>query len=212
MVAASSLELPQGPLQVVVHDRGGRTPPAAASSSRARPPGAARSARGVRRRAPAQALARSSNDGGAMNTCTASGRVSRTWRAPWTSISSTIAARGPRRARSAACRSGSGVLGVLDEVARGDPALELLGAQEVVVAPSTSPGRGARVVAETDSSRPATRSSSPLISVPLPTPGGTGDDQDRGRSPPSGAGTRRARCAAARRARRSSCSARCGSA
>src|SRR3954469_17192453 len=40
-------------------------------------------------------------DGGAMNTCTASGSVSRTWRAPWRSISSTI----PRAGRSSSERS-----------------------------------------------------------------------------------------------------------
>src|ERR1700761_4232787 len=38
--------------------------------------------------------------------------------------------------------------------------------------PSRSPGRGRRVVADTDSSRPGTRSSSPRISVPFPTPDG----------------------------------------
>ena len=56
-----------------------------------------------------------------MKICTASGIVSRTWRAPWTSISSTTGTPavgaalelGAQRAVAAA-----GVLGVLDEVAR----------------------------------------------------------------------------------------------
>src|SRR4030081_1690763 len=38
--------------------------------------------------------------------------------------------------------------------------------------PSRSPGRGGRVVAETESSSPGTRSSRPRISVPFPTPEG----------------------------------------
>src|SRR5450755_3612329 len=38
--------------------------------------------------------------------------------------------------------------------------------------PSRSPGRGARVVAETDSSNSPSRSIKPLIKVPLPTPEG----------------------------------------
>ena len=60
-----------------------------------------------------------------MNTWTASGIAARTWRAPWTSISSTTGTP----ARDAALELGAqrpvaaaGVVGVLDEVARGDPA------------------------------------------------------------------------------------------
>ena len=56
-----------------------------------------------------------------MNTCTASGIAARTWRAPWTSISSTtgtpaahaVLELGAQRAVAA-----PGVVGVLDEVAR----------------------------------------------------------------------------------------------
>ena len=48
-----------------------------------------------------QALASASNDGGSMKIRTASGSASRTWRAPWTSISSTI----PRAGRSSSLHS-----------------------------------------------------------------------------------------------------------
>ena len=72
-----------------------------------------------------------STDGGAMNTCIASGIVSRTWRAPWTSISSTTGAPdGHARLELGAQRpvARAGVVGVLDEVAGAHAPLELLGA------------------------------------------------------------------------------------
>ena len=60
---------------------------------------------------------------------------------------------------------------MLDEIVRAGPALELVLGQEVVVTPSRSPARGARVVAE-----PQLQSGhllqQPLINVPLPTPEG----------------------------------------
>ena len=74
---------------------------------------------------------------------------------------------GAQRAVAAA-----GVVGVLDEVARGDPAVELLGAEEVVVDAVVLARARRRVVADTDSSSCGRRSISPLISVPLPTPEG----------------------------------------
>ena len=108
---------------------------------------------------------------------TASGIVSATWRAPWTSISSTTGAParepllevGAQRAVAAAR-----VVGVLDErrprrhAARRTPRRRGSGSRRR----ASSPGRGARVVADTDSSSSGTRSSSVRISVPLPTPDG----------------------------------------
>ena len=71
-----------------------------------------------------------------MNTCTASGIAARTWRAPWTSISSTTgtprcdAALELRAQRPVAA---PGVVGVLDELARRDQLVETLAGEEVVV-------------------------------------------------------------------------------
>ena len=53
---------------------------------------------------PDQPRAQRLADGGAMNTATASGIASRTWRAPWTSISSTTGTPRARR-RSSSERS-----------------------------------------------------------------------------------------------------------
>ena len=60
---------------------GGARPPAASSVPR-----------------PISRVRSAASDGGAMNTCTASGIAARTWRAPWTSISSTTGT--PARTRS----------------------------------------------------------------------------------------------------------------
>ena len=71
-----------------------------------------------------------------MNTWTASGIFSRTWRAPWTSISSTTGTPSAIRAlelRAQRAVAVAGVLGVLDEVAGRDAVVELLGREEVVV-------------------------------------------------------------------------------
>ena len=60
-----------------------------------------------------------------------------------------------------------------EELALLDPARELLVGEKPVLAPvELLPGRCGRVVAETATSTPATRSSRPLISVPLPAPDG----------------------------------------
>ena len=71
-----------------------------------------------------------------MNTCTASGIAARTWRAPWTSISSTTGTPARRRAVELGAQrpvAAPGVVGVLDELARGDAPVELLAREEVVV-------------------------------------------------------------------------------
>ena len=52
-----------------------------------------------------------------MKTSTASGSASRTWRAPWTSISSTIPRAGPLELGAQRAVAVAGVLGVLDELA-----------------------------------------------------------------------------------------------
>ena len=111
-----------------------------------------------------------------MNTCTASGIAARTWRAPCTSISSTTGT--PARTRSlelGAQRAvaAPGVVGVLDELARGDAAVELLAREEVVVDAVALARRAARAWSPRPTAPAAGRRSiSPRISVPLPTPEG----------------------------------------
>ena len=61
---------------------------------------------------------------------------------------------------------------MLDEVAIGDAALELLRGEEVVFDAVALARAGLRVVADTDSSSSGSRSSRPRISVPFPTPEG----------------------------------------
>ena len=123
-------------------------------------------------------LARSaSSDGGAMNTAIASGIASRTWLAPWTSISRTTgtpASRQPLELGAQRAVAVARVGGVLDEVAG------------LSRAPRTGLGRrgsGSRRrrahpgAASASWPRPTARArgrarSNPRISVPLPTPEG----------------------------------------
>ena len=110
-----------------------------------------------------------------MKIWTASGIASRTWRAPWTSISSTTgvpAGGAPLELGAQRPVAAAGVAGVLDELARGDAPLELRRRRG-----SGSRRRGSRPGAAArggrhDSSSSGTRSSSVRISVPLPTPEG----------------------------------------
>ena len=64
------------------------------------------------------------------------------------------------------------VLHVLEEVAVLDPCDELGSVRNQYSTPSVSPGRCGRVVAEIATSSTGTRSTSALISVPLPAPDG----------------------------------------
>ena len=85
-----------------------------------------------------------------MNTCTDSGIAARTWRAPWTSISSTTDLPGceaPLDLRAQRPVAVAAVGRVLQELAVAGPAVELLAVEEVVVAAvhlalAGLPGRG----------------------------------------------------------------------
>ncbi len=58
-----------------------------------------------------------------------------------------------------------------------DHLVKLVDRPEVVVDPSASPGRGARVVAEIESSTPGTSEMTRRHSVVLPAPDGLGNDE-----------------------------------
>ena len=183
---------------------------------------------GVVGAAPDRAASRSaSSEGGAMNTCTASGIAARTWRAPWTSISSTTGhARADATLELGAQRpvAAPGVVGVLDELARRDQLVELLAAEEVVVdavalarARRAGGGRHRQLelrhaLAQAADQRALADPRGPRYDehAPTATPYWVPLRRNR-RARLSGAAARSARCAGARRARRSSCSARSGS-
>jgi hypothetical protein len=86
------------------------------------PRGASRSSLGVVGGAQLEAGAERLEDGGAMKTRTAVGIAALTWRAPWTSISSTRVAAARSSLELAAQRpvAVTGVARVLDELVRGE--------------------------------------------------------------------------------------------
>ncbi len=128
---------------------------------------------------PARRSLRSSVDGGSTNTRTASGRLSRTWRAPWTSISSTTPRSGAVELGAQRAVAVTGVFGVFDEVAAAYARVEVLGAQEVVVAAVHLPRPGGSRGGGYGEREPFHAVEEALDERALADAGGPGDDEDR---------------------------------